>query len=258
MCAIGGSLTAQLLPELDYGLIAEHPKVFVGYSDMTSLHTAIRLETGMATFYGPSIMAEWAEYPTPLRETAEHFLKVTGSARPAGPVPRPERIVTEGGDWSAPGKARRAGPVPKTEVLRPGRVAGTLTGGCLPVLRRLVGTPWQPDFTDCIVLLETPQLPYSMVNAAEDLLTMNLAGMFDGALGIVFGWPYHEDQTEDLGRAIAEMLSGHEFPVVIGFPSGHTSPMTTLPLGVRAVLDGETLSLDAAAVAPRPEGGAGW
>ncbi|WP_326817327.1 LD-carboxypeptidase [Streptomyces sp. NBC_01762] len=258
MCAIGGSLSAQLLPELDYGLIAAHPKIFVGYSDMTSLHTAIRAETGLVTFYGPSVMAEWAEYPSPLRETAEHFLRVTGDPQPAGPVPRPERIVREGADWSAPGRVRRADPVPPTEVLRPGRVVGTLTGGCLPVLRRLVGTPWQPDFTDCIVLLETPQLPYSMVNAAEELLSMNLAGMFDGALGIVFGWPFRDDQIEELGRAIGETLQGHDFPVVIGFPCGHTSPMVTLPLGVRAVLDGGILSLDAAAVAPRPSGGAGW
>ncbi|MFF4502738.1 LD-carboxypeptidase [Streptomyces sp. NPDC001401] len=258
LCAIGGSLSARLLPELDYGLIAAHPKVFCGYSDITTLHTAIRAETGLVTFYGPSVMAEWAEYPAPLRETAEHFLKVTGSPQPAGPVPRPERIVTEGADWGAPGQARRAEPVPTPEVLRPGRVEGTLAGGCLPVLRRLIGTPWQPDFTDCVVLLETPQLPYSMVNAAEDLLSMNLAGMFEGARGIVFGWPFREDQIEDLGHAITDSLYGHDFPVVIGFPCGHTSPMTTLPLGVRATLDGATLSLDGAAVAPRSSDGAGW
>ncbi|MFJ8199170.1 LD-carboxypeptidase [Streptomyces sp. NPDC096152] len=258
LCAIGGSLSAQLLPELDYDLVAAHPKVFCGYSDITSLHTAIRAETGLVTFYGPSVMAEWAEYPAPLRETADHFLRVTGAAEPAGPVPRPERIVREGADWSGPGRARRAEPVPPAEVLRPGRVTGTLAGGCLPVLRRLVGTPWQPDFTDRIVLLETPQLPYSMVNATEDLLSMNLAGLFDGARAVLFGWPFREDQIGELGRAIAGTLHGHDFPVVIGFPCGHTSPMVTLPLGVRAVLDGATLSLDAAAVAPRPSGGAGW
>lgn len=258
LCAIGGSLSAQLLPELDYELIAAHPKVFCGYSDISTLHTAIRAETGLVTFYGPSVMAEWAEYPAPLRETAEHFLKVTGTAAPAGPVPRPERIVREGADWAGPGLARRDEPVPPVEVLRPGRVSGTLTGGCLPVLRRLVGTPWQPDFTDGVVLLETPQAPYSMVNAAEDLLTMRLAGMFEGARAVLLGWPFTEEQVRELGYAATEMLGGYDFPVVIGFPAGHTSPMVTLPLGVRATLDGTTLSLDAPAVAARPEGGAGW
>lgn len=258
LCTIGGRLSAQLLPELDYTRIAAQPKIFCGYSDITSLHNAIRIETGMVTFYGPSVMAEWAEYPAPLRETVDHFLAVTGRPRAAGRVPRPDRIFRESIDWDAPGRPRHGKPPGDVRVLRPRRVEGTLAGGCLPVLRRLVGTRWQPDFTDCVVLLETPQLPYSMLEAAEDLLSLHLAGMLDRARAVIFGWPFQEDQMADLELAVSEMLSGYDFPVVIGFPSGHTSPMATLPLGVTVTVDGDSLYIEAPAVAPRPLDNPAW
>ncbi|KUM95673.1 hypothetical protein AQI88_16555 [Streptomyces cellostaticus] len=253
LCTIGGRLSAQLLPELDFAHIAAHPKIFCGYSDITSLHTAIRSETGLITFYGPSLLGEWAEYPRPLTETVRHFLRVTGEPRAAGRIPFPHRIVRETVDWGADHRPRRAERAPTQRVIRPGRASGVLAGGCLPVLRRLVGTRWQPDFRETIAVLETPQSPYDMADAAEDLLSLSHAGVLDGARALVFGWPFRHEQLDDLEYAVRLALPRCDVPTVIGFPAGHTSPMATLPLGVRATLDGGALVLDEPAVRPRQD-----
>lgn len=76
ICCIGGLTANEILPHLDYELIREHPKIFVGSSDITLLHYALLAGAGLRTFYGPSAIMQLGEYPAPLDFTWEHFVRV--------------------------------------------------------------------------------------------------------------------------------------------------------------------------------------
>jgi muramoyltetrapeptide carboxypeptidase len=248
--AIGGRGAAELLPGLDLELVAANPKVFCGYSDSTVLHAAFNERANLVTFYGPSLLMELAEFPEPLAETAAGFTAAVTGSRPLGMIQPFNTIVLEGSDWDLP-LGRRREPCPEPRTLRTGFGSGRLAGGCLPALCELLGTPWQPNFTDRIVLLETPQAPYSPSNAHSDLAHLVNAGLFDRAAGLVVGWPWSRDQVADLAELVARYVPG-TFPVLFGLPFGHTSPMHTLPLGVEAQIEDQGLTVMGAAVRSGP------
>jgi hypothetical protein len=122
----GGYTAAQMLPHLDYDLIAANPKALVGFSDITALHTALLEHSGLATFYGPGAAGlgdpergEWSK---------ERLLKVLKDGG-VGPVPpNPDD--------------------PYVRAIRGGRATAPLVGGCLWLLQHAVGTPWAPNLDD--------------------------------------------------------------------------------------------------------------
>jgi muramoyltetrapeptide carboxypeptidase len=249
-CAIGGRGAAALLGGLDYDLIAAHPKVFCGYSDATALHAAIGLRAGLVTFYGPSVLMELGDIPGPFPETANGLLYATRGTCPIGQVPAFADIVVEGADWDSP-RERRRQPAPPPELLREGTGSGPLSGGCLPVITGLLGTPWEVVTSGRILLLETPQPPYTMRHALADLWHLSNAGRLDDLAGLVVGWPFALDQIDDLRAALLEAIPpAARYPILLGRPFGHTSPITTLPLGVPATLDGAVFSVDETATVP--------
>jgi len=86
IASIGGDHACHLLPLLDFELIASHPKVFMGYSDITVLNVAIWKKTGLTTFNGPALLTDFAEYPHMLRYTEKYFLKAVTGIEPIGIV----------------------------------------------------------------------------------------------------------------------------------------------------------------------------
>ena len=90
LSVIGGDHSAQMLPGLDFHLVAMNPKVFCGYSDTTSLLHAVHQVTGLVTFYGPALVPEFGEPGGPDPEVVDHWCKVTGLTEPAGALPRVE------------------------------------------------------------------------------------------------------------------------------------------------------------------------
>ncbi|GAA5765897.1 S66 family peptidase [Streptosporangium roseum] len=242
ICAVGGRLSSQLLGLLDYNLIAHNPKVFCGYSDATALHVAIHTICGLVTFYGPALMPDWGEWPTPRPETVTHFLRVVGRGVPSGPTPRFPVLVDEFVSWdSAEDRLRRVDPGPAQVALRQGHATGTLLVGCLPVLRELAGTPWQPRFAGRILVLETPQLPYNMEQATSDLWHLRNMGVFKEIEALAIGRPYSRDQAAALRAAVLEVVAPYSFPVLAELPCGHSSPILTLPLGIAATVSGDEL-----------------
>lgn len=169
ICTIGGLSANQLLPHIDYELVARNPKIFVGYSDITLLHHALYVGAGLRTFYGPSAICQFGEFPKCLDFTWEHFLHVLqgaveGSGRIVGHLPRSKEWTDEFRDWSAEGqnggpepRARQMKPSRPWKWLRPGTAEGRIFGGCLPSVLQLFGTPWEVDYRDRILLLETPE-----------------------------------------------------------------------------------------------------
>jgi muramoyltetrapeptide carboxypeptidase len=216
VCARGGAGAAQLLAGLDVGLLRAHPKVFIGYSDVTFLHLLLH-QGGLVTFHGPMVAREWADGGAHLDSFRAAVL---GEGLP---------YVTDADEL---------------EALRTGTGEGLLRGGCLSILAAAAGTPWafHPDPEGTILFLEdVDERPY---RTDRLLFQLRASGALAGVRGIVFGdmkgcAPAASDDYR-LEDVIGEALAGLEVPIAIGLSSGHTTlPNVTLPLGVRARLSCE-------------------
>ena len=227
-CARGGYGTGRLLPLLDYGRIARHPKVFVGYSDVTALALALWKKCALVTYHGPMSAVEMAGPIDPFTE--ESLWNVLTSAAPGLTVAR--------GAPSADGR----------------RARGHLLGGNLSLVASVMGTPWALDFRGAILFLEEiGEDPYRVDRMLVQLAHAGAAARAAGtALGQFTACVVRESgtPTRALEASFADFSSKARGPVVRGFPVGHEKRMATLPLGIRALLDaGEgSLTLEEAPV----------
>jgi muramoyltetrapeptide carboxypeptidase len=219
ICTRGGWGSAELLPLLDAELVRANPKVFIGYSDHTSLHAWLWNECGLETCYAPMVAADWS--------------------RADGVDQRTWRAAVEGnGVW-------KAGADDGLRVLREGGAEGTLLGGCLSILESGLGTPWAlRTGRPCILFLEDIGVkPYQWDRMLQHL---RFAGSLQHVKGIVLG-----DMSACAGSgemalleaACLHALAGFEGPVLLGLMSGHVSTGNrSLPLGARVTLQGAELS----------------
>ncbi len=227
-CIRGGYGCTRLLPLLDFERICRHPKLFIGYSDVTALHVAIGQKTGLVTFHGPVGASDFTEF------TLDHFRRVL-----MNPTPRFE-IRLPGPDDVLAGEEFRP------EILTAGRASGPLIGGNLSLLAALTGTEWQPKFRGKIVFIEeVGEQPYRL----DRMLTQLLEGT-DLALaaGIVLGvfldcQPKREEFSLSLSATLRDRLGALGCPVVYGLPFGHIPNQATLPYGTLGELDTEKRSL---------------
>jgi muramoyltetrapeptide carboxypeptidase len=246
---IGGNHSNQLLGRLDFDLIREHPKVFVGYSDMTVLHLAIRARTKLVTFYGPTALTQFGEHPAVLDYTKRSLWKAASQpGMPIGPVHPSDAWTDEILDWFEKKdleRPRRLHPNAGYEWLRPGSAEGEITGGCLPSLMHLRGTPYWPEMDGKIFFWELP--PGSGGHAAameladvDALLTdLDLSGVYGKISGMIVGRPFGFDPERFAGlkELIMERTKEYTFPVLLNADIGHTDPMATIPMGVMARID---------------------
>jgi muramoyltetrapeptide carboxypeptidase len=213
VCVRGGYGSAQILPLLDARAIAASPKVFVGYSDITALHTWLRQEAGLVSFHGPMLEGRFADRS---RYDRESFMgAVCGIEAMGALVP------------------------PALEVWRPGEASGVLVGGTITQLASSLGTPWAFDPPPGCVLFfdEVNERPYRLDRLLTQLVQ---AGIVGRAAAIVFNELPGCDEPGGEVRgvdAVRRVLDGFTGPIVGGFPSGHTPGATvTLPFGVRATV----------------------
>ena len=207
LAARGGYGAGRLLPHLDYHLIRRNPKIFVGFSDVTALHTAINQFCGLATFHGPMpVSCFGGSNPDPL--TIASFTNA----------------VFQNTSYVE---------LAATTALYPGQATGMLTGGNLSVIASMLGTPYEIKTRGRILFLEeTQEEPYRVDRL---LLQLKLAGKFSEAAGIAFG-DFSPANLETLHIAIQELVVPEGKPTIWGLPCGHTSPNFTLPLGHVATL----------------------
>lgn len=209
-CVRGGYGTPRLLDRLDYAALAPHPKIVVGYSDVTALLLALHRRAGWVVFHGPLVAPDLGA-PTPSAYTLEHLRRALFLPAPLGRVEQ------------APG-------LPPPVVLRPGVAAGRLTGGNLSLVAATLGTSDEVRTRGRILFLEdVGEAPYRV----DRLLThLGNAGRLDGVAGIAYG-----EMEEGILEVLAERLGGLGVPVLAGLAIGHGGHKATLPLGVRATLD---------------------
>jgi muramoyltetrapeptide carboxypeptidase len=226
LCVRGGYGSARLLPLLEYRVIRANAKIFVGYSDITSLHCALLRGAGLVSFHGPMLNSDFVHRPVP-EFTVRSFLRVVSGAGPAG-------SISNGYDGGT------------VKVLRPGIARGRLVGGNLSLLCTTIGTPWQPPFRGRILFLEdVGEQPYRFDRMLTHLLNCGLLQQVAGvAIGVNQSCTDPKancagEYRQTLEDVFKERLLPLKVPVVMGLPFGHISLNATLPVGTRALLDGD-------------------
>jgi muramoyltetrapeptide carboxypeptidase len=239
-CLQGGYGSAQVIPHLDFDTIAANPKPFVGFSDITALHVAVRQRAGLATFYGNGFLGVGATETTDFsRERLLAVLKGGG----AGKVPpNPDD--------------------PFLRTLRGGSVTAPLAGGCLWLLMQTLGTPWELDLDGAILFFEDYYLPPYYLDGI--LTQLAHAGKLAGVRGVVVGemekcdWGDHPrgwPRTRTLEDVLEVHLEPLGVPVLYKLPLGHGKHLATIPLGVTATLDADARTLTLEGSGLTTEGG---
>ena len=200
---------------LDLNKIKAHPKIFVGYSDLTALLTYFRDAAGLITFHGPMVAKDWAH--------EDGVDLASWQAALAG---------TEG--WEV-----KLGADSGARGLVEGTAEGVLYGGCLSILVASLGTPYEIKTAGTILFLEDVAAKPFQIDRM--LMQLKLAGKLDGVRGIVFGEMRDCVQTANQGYTLEEVIlrivGDLGVPVAYGVRSGHvTAGNITLPIGVRAGL----------------------
>ncbi len=215
ICARGGYGSNYLLPELDLEKIKSHPKIFVGYSDLTALLTYFSDAAGLVTFHGPMVAKDWAH------ENGVDSL--SWQAALAG----------------ATGWEPQFSAASRVEGLVGGAAEGILYGGCLSILVASLGTPYEIRTEGTILFLEDVAAKPFQIDRM--LMQLKLAGKLNGVRGIVFGemrdCVQNANQGYRLEDVVLRIVGALGVPVAYGIPSGHvTAGNITLPVGVRAGL----------------------
>lgn len=218
VCLRGGYGTMRILELLDYDAIRDHPKVFVGYSDITALHTSIGQRTGLVTFHGPMVASDMGKEISDY--TRDSFYQAIMAAEPLGPIHNPPLSLPP-------------------EVIVPGKAQGYLTGGNLSLVVSTLGTPYEIDTRGKILCLEeVGEAPYRV----DRMLTqLSLAGKLKDAAGIAVAVCTDCDEEDPPGFTLEEVLKDRlgslTKPVLYKLYFGHTSDKATLPLGVMAAIN---------------------
>ena len=215
LCARGGFGSVQTLDHLRLD-IATHPKLFVGYSDITILLHWLRARCAMVTIHGPMVATDLARGLSV--RSLEHF-------------------------WGMLSGRTRAWSLPLGESIRGGQVEAELTGGCLSMLVTTLGTAYEVDCRGKILFLEdVGEAPYRVERM---LWHLKMAGKLDHLAGVVFG-----DFTDcvgpgprDLHAVICDLFGQAPYPVVMGLSAGHGAENLALPFGVKMRLDGGRATL---------------
>lgn len=219
ICLRGGYGSPRILDRIDYDLVRENPKVFVGYSDITALLNAIRAKTGLVVFHGP-MAKELAASGFP-RFSERYFWNAFATE---------SRLFS---DWGA----GRPGTPLKTLV--EGQCEGRLAGGNLSVLTSTIGTPYEVDARGAILFLEeVNEKPYRIDRMLNQL---RLSGKLAEARGILLcrftGCEARSGRDRSLEAIFSEYFRTLGVPVLANYPAGHIEDQATLPMGSLVRLD---------------------
>ena len=242
---IGGYNSNEMLDLMDYRLIERNPKIFCGYSDITSLHCAIHNLTGLVTFYGPQVMSQFADFGGPIRYTLEWFEKIVSSPKPLSRIEPSKEFTFERLEWRKEDtRPKKLIPAPGWKVLKEGIAAGRLVGGHIGTLQDLAGTKYFPKFKGKIFFWEDTESNTAMTD--RYLCHLRMIGIFDQIKGMIVGRVNPNEykvKEKDYGlhQVILDATKNHDFPIIAEMDFGHTDPMFTIPYGIKARLDTENL-----------------
>ncbi|MEO4054620.1 LD-carboxypeptidase [Solibacillus sp. CAU 1738] len=213
-CVRGGYGIGRLLDKIDYQLLEENPKIIWGFSDVTSLHLAVNEFSNLVTFHGPML----SDGDSPLDELSAKMYH----------------------QLFMPMEVQYSEMIAPLKTIVPGAVRGELTGGNLNRIVATLGTKFEIDVRDKIIVME--DIDESLEHIDGMLNQLRLARKLEQAAGFVVGdfKRLGEGVTEeDLLRVVSHYLAPLGKPVLAGFKIGHCTPNIGIPLGVEAILDAD-------------------
>lgn len=213
-CTRGGYGATKLLDKLNYSLIKKNPKILVGFSDLTAVQMTILKKTGLVTFAGPMVAVN--DFSNFDKKVEENFWEILTRSKKIGKIqnPKEENLYS----------------------INKGSSEGKLIGGNLSVLISLMGTGYEPNFKDKILLIEEINEPPYKIDRMFNQL--RLAKVFNKIKGVIFGRfvDCYENKTSErslnLNEIIIEYFQGLKIPVVYNLKHGHIARTITLPLGI--------------------------
>lgn len=225
VCMRGGYGVARMLDLVDFDAMRANPKLVLGYSDITALHTAIHQKVGMVTIHGPMPDSAWIKGLDDF--SMQSMQRALTSTEPLGLLTNPEGL--------------------EPQCVVPGRCTGQLVGGNLTLIASACGTPFALDATDKVLLLEDVG---EYIYRLDSMLTqLRQAGMFEQCAGVVLGG--FTDCTEEYERyalhledIIRDIIVPAGKPVLGNMSIGHTPTKITVPLGVQCVVDADAGTLE--------------
>lgn len=217
-CLRGGYGSQRILDKIDYRLIRENPKIFMGYSDITALHLAIYQRCNLVTFHGPMPASDMTEA---LPAFTEGWLyKAIAEDKPMGKLYNPKGYALHG--------------------LVGGCAKGPLTGGNLSLIASSLGTPYEIDTKNKLLFIEEiGEEPYRIDRMLNQL---RLGGKLKDAAAIILCdfrdcQPRQPQKSLKLEEVFEDMLTDLKKPVLCGYKVGHCTPQITIPIGVEAMVD---------------------
>jgi muramoyltetrapeptide carboxypeptidase len=217
LCARGGYGSGRLLSQFPFEVVAQNPKLFMGFSDITMLLNAFHKEAGLVGFYSPMLTSNLIQADQVF--TREQWLRT---------------VTTE---VLAPNFEIKS--IDKYTCFQPGTVQGKLMGGNLSLLCSLCGTPWQPNLEGCILFLEDWHEQYYTLD--RKFTQLEQSGVLKGIVGLLLCdfSEIPEEPSESLAHHLKKLTQHLNIPMGYGFSVGHGFQTATLPIGVQAVLNAE-------------------
>jgi muramoyltetrapeptide carboxypeptidase len=230
LTTIGGMNSNSLIPYLDFELIKRNPKIFCGYSDITSLHLSIMKYSHLATYYGPGLMPHWSEYPDAISDSIQSFYEA---------IEAKERILKPFYKWSNHSRDWQTDTwktIPREwkenegwKVLNPGKANAPIVLCNLNTLMSAAGTDYFPEVEGMILLIEEMDAPIS--KEERSLRQLQLMGVFDKIDGLIMGKPEKlklEGAPFGLDELLMEIIGPRNYPIISGFDCSHTIAMHTI------------------------------
>lgn len=245
---IGGDDTLRLLPYIDFNVIKNNPKIFMEYSDTTVNHFMC-YKAGLRSYYGPSILGEFAENVEMHNYTVKWIRKVLFSNEIIGEINESKYWTSELLPWENREKSKIKRKLNKEirgyELLQGSdKVKGELIGGCIEVMDWLRGTILWPDLKEWenkILFLETSEDKPSPDYIRWYLRVLNALGIFERINGLIIAKPhdekYYEEYKKEYLKVIREEAKRDDLPILYNMNFGHTAPMFILPYGAEAEIN---------------------
>lgn len=245
---LGGDDTIRLLPYIDFDVLKSNPKIFMGYSDTTINHFMM-YKAGITSFYGPSVMCEFAENGS-MHEYTKHFIKEVLFENPKTllilPSPQWTSEYLEWENIANDSISRTMNSDNRGYELLQGKgiVQGTLLGGCIDVLPMIIGTelwPAKEKWKNCILFLETSEEHPNPSTVKYLLRGLVAQGIVNNINGIIVGKPkdekYYNEYKDVYLQVIGKEANRPDLPILYNMNFGHNAPLCILPYGILAEIN---------------------
>ena len=242
MCSTGGLTANAVLPHLDHRLIADNPKIFCGYSDMTTLLLMITSKSNLVTFHGPTLLPSVGEFEGSVSFTFDQFEKIVSLKDAAGILPAAEEYTIDNQYWDKEDdKKLNMSVAPKVISFGPKKkVVGKLFGGNLQTFTMLMDEEGFFDLEGAILFLEEEGLSTDWYE--RYLVEIERNGIFKKINGLIFGKPSGSfkdsgGEKRSLHNLFEEISQKYNLPILANIDCGHTKPLLSFPLGVDVEID---------------------